>query len=321
MMEKLVLFISWSGERTVTNSIGNITGARNIYIGEKKDTMVKSILSYPNKIYKTYKSFYGYKPFAVIVTNTFVLLPLTAYIFGKIFNIRIIFQTHTSGIVNSEVAYPSAIKKLLSKKVYLNMVSNSNHQRTVQSWGGKTIIVPDPPIEPDDIEIEPFSLKGKLKICYIFTYSNDEPYEPVINAMKDFTDITFYITGKSKGGKISQEENIIHTGYLSYPNYYYLLQSVDAIMVLTTRENTFLGGANEALSFKKPLVTSQTAFLKSYYPKGAIFIKHEEVSIRQGLHQLISNLNMFEREMSELNNDKKNGFLNLKRKLDLLIYE
>jgi glycosyltransferase involved in cell wall biosynthesis len=75
-------------------------------------------------------------------------------------------------------------------------------------------------------------------------------------ALADTT--TFYITGDNS--RISARKllkwkrsanNIIFTGFLDRTEYINLLEKVDAVLVLTKRDNTMLSGAHEALALEK----------------------------------------------------------------------
>ena len=49
-----------------------------------------------------------------------------------------------------------------------------------------------------------------------------------------------------------------------------IFKNADILMSLTTRENTMQCGGNEALSLGKPLITSDTRFLRQHFSKGCI---------------------------------------------------
>jgi len=124
----------------------------------------------------------------------------------------------------------------------------------------------------------------ELTVAVISSFAYDEPLVEILQASADLPTVQFYITGdKSKlNGHVLKcnPENVIFTGFLDSNSYVSLLQSVDVIMVLTKRDRTMLAGAYEALSIKKPLITSNWSPLKRYFNKGTIFVDNSPSEIK-----------------------------------------
>jgi len=301
---KKILFISWGNYLQGKESIANYFGVRSIYIGKKQDNRIASIISYPLKIIRTIITVWQEDPYGIIVTNTMWLLPAICIIIGKILNIKIIFHTHTCGIVNSQYAYPNFLKHLFVKIASQNYVSNENHKKIVEKWGGKATVLPDPPIDFSESNEEKYILSNNVNICYINNYMSDEPYKEVIDAFLDLKEITLYITGNPRNKIIIDYPNIIHTGYLTRSKYIFLIKHCEVLMVLTKQEDTFQCGANEALSLGKPLITSNTRYLKSYFTKGTVFVDINPSSIKEGIVRILDNIEKYSHEMRTLREEK-----------------
>ena len=71
-------------------------------------------------------------------------------------------------------------------------------------------------------------------------------------------------------------------------------------MALTTRDHTFQCGANEALSLERPVVTSAWRTLMDYFFEGAVFVDNTSEGILEGVRQMVSGREGYEREIRDL---------------------
>ncbi|MGH7909261.1 MAG: glycosyltransferase, partial [Thermodesulfobacteriota bacterium] len=162
-------------------------------------------------------------------------------------------------------------------------------------------------------------------VAVISSFSPDEPLLEVLKATDKMSNVNFYITGDlkfAKGGYTKHKrENVVYTDFLDYDSYISLLNSVDAIVVLTKRENTLLSGGYEALAMGKPLITSNTSVLLNYFSKGAIHVNNTSDEIIKAIEKVTSDKAKLSKEMEELRLLKEKEweikFNELKRILDL----
>ncbi len=295
------IIIAWNAYHTRNASLALFFDLDKYHIGKNERKLIKSMLSYPHKIFKTIVLFVKVKPEKVIVTNTAFILPLTVFFIRTIFvKFKLILDTHSGGIDNKIFAYPLVLRRLFARKADLNIVTNSHDEQIVRQWGGKTMILPDPPIEIKTINEGSFKLNENLiNIAYINTYSDDEPYQEVINACSELPDnFCLYITGKLKH-RVKNVKNIVHTDFLANDDYRYLISKADILLVLTTKDNTFQCGANEALSLGKPLITSNTAYLKSYYSDSVVYTDNVSSDIREKIIFMSGCIELYERKIRE----------------------
>ena len=78
------------------------------------------------------------------------------------------------------------------------------------------------------------------------------------------------------------------TGFIPESEYIAMLNSVDAVIDLTNRENCLVCGAYESIAAGKPMVLSRTVALMEYFNEGAVYVDHNEVSIANGIKEVIS---------------------------------
>jgi hypothetical protein len=65
-----------------------------------------------------------------------------------------------------------------------------------------------------------------------------------------------------------------------------LLRTVDAILVLTTRDHTLQLGGCEAVSVGKPLIVSDWPYLRQFFSKGAVYVSNTAEGIYRGMCQM-----------------------------------
>jgi glycosyltransferase involved in cell wall biosynthesis len=131
------------------------------------------------------------------------------------------------------------------------------------------------------------TLKGRLNVAYICTFSVDEPWKEVIAAAELLPkDICIYITGRNSVKQEDVPENVVLTGYMPRQDYQNLLHSVDAVMVLTTADENLVCGGYEAVAAGKPLVLSDTRTLRDFFCKGTVFTGNRSDEIARTIKTL-----------------------------------
>jgi glycosyltransferase involved in cell wall biosynthesis len=297
-MSDKVIFLAWNQYTNRNVVLSSLLGIDAFHIGKSRKTKMSSLFSYIGKFFATINVFRKQKPDIVIVTNSAFVLPLACFILKPFFGFRIILDSHSSGIYNSFLAYPKFLMILFSRRALLNIVTNDVHASLVNARGGQTLVLPDPPMDVDPIKEQ--IARSPKSICFINTYSSDEPYLEVINCAGQTPDIHFYITGNPGNRKLPEYQNLTYTGFLPRADYLALLQRVDMILVLTTRENTFQCGGNEAMSFRKPLIISKTEYLMHYFEDACVYVEPDQQSISDGIRKLSSDYENYVHRISLL---------------------
>jgi glycosyltransferase involved in cell wall biosynthesis len=151
-----------------------------------------------------------------------------------------------------------------------------------------------------------------LFLTYQKQFSPDEPISEIIATAKQMPDVKFFITGDYNriNNKIlnndSTIENIYYTGFLEYDNYIKLISSMDALMVLTTRDKTLLSGCSEAIMLEKPLITSNFEVLQKSYNKGTVFVDNSVQQIVNAVTKVRKNYWKLKQEIKCLKEEKDN---------------
>ena len=167
-------------------------------------------------------------------------------------------------------------------------MTNEEMKNLVETNGGKAVILPDR--IPKVPLVEPVKLRGRKVIAYICTFSEDEPYEEVIEAAGFLeADIVVYITGNHRD-RIDMgllPSNVELTGFIDEQAYWSLLASADAVMVLTTRDGCLVCGAYETVALGRPLILSDTKVLRSYFNRGSVYVTPDSRSISEGIRETL----------------------------------
>jgi hypothetical protein len=99
--------------------------------------------------------------------------------------------------------------------------------------------------------------------------------------------------------------NVKFTGFLPDDAYLGLLRSVQAIVVLTTRDHTMQRGACEAVSLGKPIITSDWPLLRSYFHKGTIHVDNTSRGIQAGVRKMQQEKEALERDVLLLQQERQ----------------
>lgn len=285
---KKIVWVTW--ERQIRNqSMSTRLGADFFQIPYGKPRLIRYIKSAP----KTLKILYLNRHSHIFVQNPSLVLSLIAVIFKKIFGIHLIIDAHNSGV------FPTKNLQFLADFVNRNanhvIVTNDGLAAYIRKIGGSPVVLPDPlphiaTIKDNSSKWNTLTSPSALVIC---SWASDEPYCDVILAAASIPEVTFYITGNSKGREqkcnSSLPKNIVLTGFVSENDYHLLLENADIIIDLTTREDCLVCGAYEAISAGKPLILSNTRALKNYFGDSALYVDNDAPSICTGIKTILQN--------------------------------
>lgn len=311
-----IIWITWERQRR-NEGISSGIGAKLYELISDK----KGINRYYDLSKETIKIIRNEKPDIVVAQNPSIVLATLIVIFKKTFRYKAIVDAHNSGIFPCESQSPilNVISKLLQKKACLTIVTNKNLCRHVEQNGGKGFVLPDR--IPVISNVKQINLDGDRKIVFICSYSSDEPYLEVINAaIKLGNEYRIYFTGNYKG-KIDADTlpaNVVLLGFLPEDIYLATLNSADAIMDLTTRENCLVCGAYEGISLNKPMILSNTQINLEFFNIGCVYVNADSESIKNGILQCFSNYVDYQLGVIELKNNLESEW---EHKKNLLVNE
>lgn len=283
------------------------------------DEIKNPLLKYPLGLFKTIRILLKNKPKLIYAQNPSLILSFFVVSIRKIFNYKVIIDAHNVGLfpMEGKSGLLYRLSRFIQRSADLVIVSNPGLQLEVESNGGRSFVLPDkiPDFQPNS----PQKLEGKFNILFICSFAEDEPYLEVIEAARLVgKNVVIYVSGNYKKANLKPSElpeNIILTGFLSEKNYIHYLNSVDATIDLTTRENCLVCGAYESVAAGKPVILSDTKALKNYFNQGAIFSENTGPALARAIGQLISQHQKLSENILNLKNARIAEWNDLKEEL------
>jgi glycosyltransferase involved in cell wall biosynthesis len=247
------------------------------------------------------------KPRVIHVQNPPFIAGMVANFYCRLTGAKFVLHYHSAAFAkNWDWALP--FQKLIARRASANIVTNQHWADIITNWGGNALVMTDPFLELPKGDAYPVS--SSFNLAFVSTFAEDEPTDAVMEAARAMPDVHFYITGDKRKKPATFFENtpanVTFTGFLSpdteYPG---LLHSVDAVMVLTTRDYTLQLGGCEAAAVKKPLVTSDFPYLREVFSRGTAFVLPDPKSIEQGIRSIQQDYAHYCEEIAWLRSDKQ----------------
>lgn len=281
------------------------------------------LIRYPACIIKTIIALIRERADIVFGQNPSILLVVVLTACRRFFGYRLIVDAHNSGIRPMEGRYKllNSVSKFVQKRADMVIVHNEEIKRIVKKNGGKAFVLQD---KIPDLKLNSMKekLDGKYNFLYICKFHSDEPYFEVFEAAKKIPkDISIYVTGNFKK-KLSSDvienlgENVKLMGFIPEHKFIMMLNSVDATIDLTTREDCLVCGAYESVGVEKPMLLSKSKSSMEYFRMGTIFVDNRADDIVDGIIEYINNSEHYKKAIVEGKNRLKKSWN--KRFLELL---
>jgi glycosyltransferase involved in cell wall biosynthesis len=278
-------------------------------------------IRYPLQMIKTLWILRKTRPSFVIAQNPPFLCGLAVYLHGRFHAVRYALDWHSAAFERAW-EWAVSIQRLLARRAVVNIVTSQHWQSLVESWGATATVLSDVPLEFPSTE--PYPVQGDFAVAMVSTFSPDEPLDAILEAALQLPEIRFYITGdtnrKPRGVLDRTPANVTFTGFLPDNQYLRLLQSVDAIMSLTTRNHTMQLGGCEAVWLGQPLITSDWPLLRETFHHGTVHVANTVGGIRGGVLAVRARREELAREMKLLQDERRqmwDGFARQVRQLAL----
>ena len=298
------LFLVWGAPQGSHRSklMGERLGidVRHICITPRRGLFI-ALIKYPIQMFLTFAMLIRYRHKLVFVQDPPIFAVLPVYLYGLFSGARYIIDSHTDALQAPWWEWTLPLHRFLERRAITTIVTNDRLRETIEGWNAHSFTLEDPPAHFDIPK--PMALPDSaLKVVMISTADYDEPVGEVLQAARRLPKVDFYITGdfaRRRALVESAPDNVHFTGYL-HEDFYALLDAADVIMCLSTEDNTFLSGDNEALWLAKPIITSDWPLLRRYFAKGTIHVDNTADSIYQAIVTMMGNLSAFEAEIRAL---------------------
>jgi glycosyltransferase involved in cell wall biosynthesis len=317
-MEQKRLFIGWAPHNRRSQLLAEKVGAELHMLNRLKHRSPwHAPLKYPWLALDTWQLLARTQPDVVFIQNPPPLLPFVVWLFSLWRPLSLVLDHHTAAFRRAW-QFMLPIQQMLARRAVLNIVTNDRWKTLIESWGGEVLILDDVPAQfPQGT---PFSVKGKANIAVVSTFAPDEPLEAVVTAAAGLKEVHFYVTGDSRRASKSllakTPDNVTYTGFLPDTDYFGLLRSVNAIMVLTTRDHTNQRGGCEAVWLGQPLITSDWPILKTLFHCGTVHVPNSVDGIKAGVIRALAYGPQLTQEMHQLQLLRQTAWQLVSKKLE-----
>jgi hypothetical protein len=274
------LFIAWERYHARTSRLGRALGAEVRYVyrlGRVRGPRL--VLKYLLQSVDTLAILARERPDVVLVQTPPVFGAVLATLYAALRpSARVILDAHSGTFLSSKWTWSLGLQRWCSRRAEMTIVHMASLLRVVEGWGAPAMEL-GYVFEPAAPATEPGAqLAPGTNVLVPFSFSEDEPVELVFGAARQLPDVTFHLTGNAErmpaGCQSSRPDNVRLTGYLSVPAYLGLLSAADAVLALTTQDQTFQTGGAEAVWLSRPLILSDWPELRQVFTRGTVFVPH-----------------------------------------------
>ena len=235
---------------------------------------------------RTIASICRLRPGTVFAQNPSIALSCLLLLIRPLFGFRLAVDAHYVGVVSPRGGgWHQRLLDHINCSADLVIVTNSEHRLHVLQSGGKAVVCEDP--LPDIAHFRTARPLEAKSVLYICSYDVDEPYHAAFEAARLLAaeGFTFFVTGNYRAAGIdaSRHRHLTFTGYLPDEQYYAMLYRSAMVLDLTENDNCLVCGAYEAMAAERPLVTSDTPCLRSYFSAGTTFTDHTPAGIAEAI--------------------------------------
>ncbi len=218
--------------------------------------------------------------------TVFVMTPplvaaMPAFWYAWRYRKQVVLDAHTAAFLHPRWRRLQWLQRLMCRKAVTTLVHNDRIAQIVRDGGGPTTMVTDVPVIFRNAE--PFVRPAGFAAAVICSFNYDEPLPAILDAARLTPDVRYYVTGNPRHlpSHLARDlpSNVTLTGFLSTSAYGGLISGADVVLTLTTRDNTMLRGAYEAIYQGTPVIVSHWQLLREAFPEGAIHVDNTSVQI------------------------------------------
>lgn len=237
----------------------------------------------------------------VFVQNPSIVLSFIAVLLKPLLRYKLYIDAHNVAISpESPSKFLTWIGSFIHSAADHVIVTNSGLAEKVRQIGGRPVILPDPlPSMPQDILPES---RGGRQVMFICSWAADEPYNEVFEAAALLPEVSFFVTGASRGREQSFGRplpgNVHLTGYLPDDRYHELMATSSIVIDLTTREDCLVCGAYEAVAMTTPFILSDSRALREYFSSGGVHVENKAHAIARGVDLILSDYERFKADVA-----------------------
>lgn len=243
--------------------------------------------AYPALAWRTIRALVSRRPDRIIVIAPPVFAPLVVLPLARILGARMAIDLHSGALLDRRWRWAVPLLAWLARHSTAAVVTLPSLAAGLEARGVRTIVLPDPlpDLEPAPV-LEAAAIEtDPPEVIAICGWGDDEPLEALVAAAVG-RPWRLALTGRQRR-PLDLPAGVRLTGFLDDAAYAEALAGAAAIVVLTTRDETLLSGAWEAIAVGRPLVVSDTVALRSTFRDGPTYVGDDAPSIAAGIDAVI----------------------------------
>jgi glycosyltransferase involved in cell wall biosynthesis len=311
------IFIRWSNPKTSHRSqfLAQQLSIRLVTMAANDRRIITLPFRYIHNSIRTIQKLREYRPKAIFVQNPPVFLAMCAWLYSRNKSVRLYMDNHTAAIKDFKWRWSLPILRKMSKPNAVNIFTTDELADQAGFTGPSVAVLTDPPAVASNFEA-PQLKTSMMNVMVVCSGSSDEPLQEIVSAATKLPEVLFFLTGglqsrpELRGHSRRTFDNVVALEYLPDRNYFGLMNAVDCVICLTTRDDTLLSGAQEALWIGKPIITSRTDALSEFLKDIAIFVDNDADSLRSAIEALRDNYAMWAETVNHGKKKKIHDFEN-----------
>lgn len=239
--------------------------------------------AYPALAWRTIRALMARRPDRIVVIAPPVFAPLVVLPIARILGARVAIDLHSGALLDRRWRWAVPLLTWLARRSTAAVVTLPSLAAALESRDVRTIVLPDPLPIMDAAPPTPVGTNDgdPPEVIAICGWGDDEPLEALVAAGVGQS-WRLALTGRPRR-PLDLPDGVRLTGFLDDAAYANVLTRASAIVVLTTRDETLLSGAWEAIAVGRPLVLSDTAALRSTFRDGPVYVGDDAASIAAGI--------------------------------------
>jgi glycosyltransferase involved in cell wall biosynthesis len=227
------------------------------------------------------------RPSAVVIVAPPFVAPLAVLPVARMLGAPVAVDIHTGALIDRRWRWSVPILAWAARHAAVAVVTLASLAERLSGRGAATLVLPDPlpPMHPSKPAGDRVPDAEPLVVA-VCGWGTDEPLEELARSAQG-RPWQLVLTGRGRR-PLDLPPNARLTGFLEQQEYVDLMASADAVVVLTTRDETLLSGAWESLALGQPLIVSGTPSLRSTFGEGARYVENEAEDIASGIAAVLA---------------------------------
>jgi glycosyltransferase involved in cell wall biosynthesis len=285
-----VTYVSWAESCSRSDHTARELGGRShmVYAAGFGSRVATVLLKYLVQWCRTSRILRDERPHAIVVMTPPLFAALPAFWYAWRHGAQVALDAHSAAFLHPRWRAWQGVQRFLCRRAVTTFVHVESLARLVRNAGAHATLVPDVPVTFTDVE--PFDRPEGFVVAVVCSFNPDEPVTEVFEAARLLPDVRFFMTGNPRRMpghlRASLPPNLTLTGFLSVSRYGGLLAGADVVLALTTRDQTMLRAAYEAIYQGTPVVVSDWPVLREAFPEGAAYADNSARGIAQAVRRI-----------------------------------